>query len=87
MKVSIKDILKYPLRVIPVDGGNVMHGMKNSDNGFMKFGEAYKKLVKEHDGWSETDCVGFVHGDERFSELNRGTDINRLCIVDKLGDI
>jgi hypothetical protein len=57
------------------------------DYAWNKFGEAYKKLVKEHDGWSETDCVGFVHGDERFSELNRGTDINRLCIVDKLGDI
>jgi len=48
MKVSIKDIIKYPLRVIPVDEGNVMHGIKNSDNGFIKFGEAYFSFIKKN---------------------------------------
>lgn len=48
MKVSIKNITKYPLKVIPVDGGNVMHGMKISDNGFIKFAEAYFSYIQKN---------------------------------------
>jgi len=37
----IEDILVNPLKIIETPGGNVMHCMKDIDNGFNGFGEAY----------------------------------------------
>ncbi len=37
----IKDVLITPLDIIDTPGGNVMHAMKESDAGFVSFGEAY----------------------------------------------
>jgi len=37
----IKDVLITPLSIINVEGGSVMHAMKDSDSGFSGFGEAY----------------------------------------------
>jgi dTDP-4-dehydrorhamnose 3,5-epimerase len=37
----IKDVLITPLDIIGTIGGNVMHAMKDSDNGYIDFGEAY----------------------------------------------
>ena len=39
--VSLEDILVTPLMRIPTIGGDVMHALKNSDNGFNGFGEVY----------------------------------------------
>jgi dTDP-4-dehydrorhamnose 3,5-epimerase len=35
------------LKRIPADGGDVMHALKNSDNGFIGFGEVYFSWVKK----------------------------------------
>lgn len=45
--VSVDQILSTPLRKIEVPGGNVMHGMKASDNGYDGFGEAYFSWVEK----------------------------------------
>ena len=37
----INDVLLTPLDIIETPGGNVMHAMKEIDNGFYGFGEAY----------------------------------------------
>lgn len=37
----IKDVVITKLNIINTPGGNVKHAMKNSDNGFKGFGEAY----------------------------------------------
>ena len=37
----IKDVVITKLNIIKTPGGNVKHAMKNSDNGFKGFGEAY----------------------------------------------
>lgn len=37
----IKDVLITNLKIIDTLGGEVMHAMKKSDNGFESFGEAY----------------------------------------------
>ena len=37
----IKDVLITPLNIINTPGGNVMHGMKETDDGFSGFSEAY----------------------------------------------
>ena len=42
----IKDILVTPLKIINTPGGNVMHAMKESSEGYMGFGEAYFSLIE-----------------------------------------
>ena len=44
--VSLMDIVVTPLRRIPTIGGDVMHALKNSDNGFNGFGEVYFSWVE-----------------------------------------
>ena len=44
--VSLDDILVTPLKRIPTVGGDVLHALKNSDNGFNGFGEVYFSWVE-----------------------------------------
>lgn len=45
----------YPSKVIPHPKGNVLHGMKRTDPGFVAFGEAYFSTVSpdEIKGWKK----------------------------------
>ena len=45
--VSLMDILVTPLRRIPTIGGDVMHALKDSDDGFNGFGEVYFSWVEQ----------------------------------------
>ena len=45
--VSLADILVTPLMRLPTIGGDVMHALKNSDNGFNGFGEVYFSWVEQ----------------------------------------
>jgi len=40
-QITVDDILITPLKHIYVEGGNVFHAMKNLDDGYISFGEAY----------------------------------------------
>lgn len=40
-----KKISVHPLKKIDIDGGNVLHGIKKTDSGFIDFGEAYFSIV------------------------------------------
>lgn len=44
--VSVNDILITPLNRIQVEGGDVLHGMKSSDAGYVNFGEAYFSIIE-----------------------------------------
>jgi len=44
--VSVSQILVTPLKRIPLAGGDVLHGMKRSDPGFVDFGEAYFSIIE-----------------------------------------
>jgi len=44
--VSVNQILITPLKRIQVVGGDVLHGMKCSDPGYVDFGEAYFSIVE-----------------------------------------
>ena len=44
--VSVNQILITPLKRIQVDGGDVLHGMKCSDPGYVDFGEAYFSIIE-----------------------------------------
>ena len=45
-QVSVNQILITPLKRIRVSGGDVLHGMKCSDPGYVDFGEAYFSIVE-----------------------------------------
>ena len=51
----IKDINVYPLKQISVQKGDVWHGLKNTDQGFVNFGELYFSNIKptEIKGWKK----------------------------------
>ena len=47
----MKGISVFPLKQIPLEKGDVWHGLKNSDEGFKGFGEVYftlKKVVRSN---------------------------------------
>lgn len=44
--MSVEQILVTPLRRIPLAGGDVLHGMKCSDPGFVDFGEVYFSIIE-----------------------------------------
>ena len=45
-KITINEIITTPLKRIPVVGGDVLHAMKKTDNGFSGFGESYFSQVE-----------------------------------------
>ena len=42
----IEGVKLIPLKVIPTEGGDVLHGMKHTDEGFDGFGEAYFSTIE-----------------------------------------
>ena len=44
--MSLNNILVTPLKRLSTPGGDVMHVLKNSDNGFNGFGEVYFSWVE-----------------------------------------
>jgi dTDP-4-dehydrorhamnose 3,5-epimerase len=44
--VGLDKIIVTPLKRIKTDGGDVLHGMKDGESGFVKFGEVYFSLIE-----------------------------------------
>jgi dTDP-4-dehydrorhamnose 3,5-epimerase len=55
----IIDVLNTPLKRFSVHEGDVLHAMKYSDDGFVKFGEAYFSTIKK----------GAIKGWKRHKEM------------------
>ena len=49
------------------------------------FRDRQLKYCEEHN-LTPADCVSFAFGGDEYRDLNRGTDVNRLCIADQIGD-
>lgn len=45
--MNLDEILLTPLKKIPTEGGDVLHGLRENDNGYNGFGEVYFSLVKQ----------------------------------------
>ena len=43
---NIEGVLIVPLKIISIDGGDVLHAMKSSDEGYLGFWEAYFSTIK-----------------------------------------
>jgi dTDP-4-dehydrorhamnose 3,5-epimerase len=81
----IDGVIFTPLPIINTVGGDVLHGMKESDEGFHRFGEAYFSTIKSGaiKGWKlhqemvlnlvvPEGSVGFVIFDDRDSSKTAG---------------
>lgn len=66
-----------PLRRIATPGGDVLHGLKSSDDGFAGFGEAYFSTVRQ----------GFVKGWKRHNRMTLNfvvaAGVVRVCVQDE----
>tara|TARA_A100001011_G_scaffold313516_1_gene331393 strand:+ start:123 stop:572 length:450 start_codon:yes stop_codon:yes gene_type:complete len=53
-KVNIDGVILTPLNIIKNSKGNILHGMKKSDPGFISFGEAYFSSIEhgQTKGWN-----------------------------------
>ena len=49
------------------------------------FRDRQLKYCEEHN-LTPADCVSFAFGGDEYQDLNRGTEVNRLCIADEIGD-
>jgi dTDP-4-dehydrorhamnose 3,5-epimerase len=69
----IKDVIITPLKIIDVPGGNVLHGMKCSDEGFVEFGEAYFSMAE----------TGVIKAWKRHTKmtLNLIVPVGGICFV------
>ena len=56
-----------------------------SDYAVNLFRDRQLKYCEEHN-LTPADCVSFAFGDDEYQDLNRGTEVNRLCIADQIGD-
>ena len=52
-EITLNDIIVTPLARINTTGGDVLHGMKSTDNGYNDFGEAYFSWIDANaiKGW------------------------------------
>tara|TARA_B100000073_G_scaffold348438_1_gene367288 strand:+ start:5020 stop:5469 length:450 start_codon:yes stop_codon:yes gene_type:complete len=83
--ITIDGVIVTPLKIIKHELGDILHGMKSSDNGFKRYGEAYFSKIKygEIKGWNKHNSlvmnlivpigkVGFVIYDDRKSSQTVG---------------
>ena len=51
----MEGIILTPLKIINLESGNVMHGMKRDDPGYCDFGEAYFSFIRKGQikGWKK----------------------------------
>ena len=94
-QTGIEGVLLTPLKKIPHPKGDILHGMKKSDRGFVAFGEAYFTKVKfgEIKGWNKhkrmtlnlavpVGIVIFVVYDDREKSKTRGNFFSVEISVD-----
>jgi len=84
----IDDVLITPLKIMQVNEGDVFHGIKSSDKGYVGFGEAYFSSIKpgQTKGWKRhqkmtlniivpSGEIQFVMFDDRNNSEGRFQDI------------
>lgn len=65
--MSIEDILVTPLSRVETTGGDVLHALKQTDAGFVSFGEAYFSLI----------TAGSVKGWKRHTKMTMNLVVPR----------
>jgi len=88
-KINIDGVTLTPLKRIYHSKGDILHGMKKGDNGYVGFGEAYFSMIKydEIKGWNRhkemtlnlvvpIGSISFVIYDDRGKNNSDGTFLN-----------
>jgi dTDP-4-dehydrorhamnose 3,5-epimerase len=79
--VSVNDVRVTSLQRIPLAGGDVLHGIKSSDPGFVGFGEAYFSIIES----------GAIKAWKRHMQMTLNLIVPigsvRFVFVDERGDI
>lgn len=55
------------------------------DYNWEAYNEAYSQVCKEQE-LEETDCIMFGLGGDKWQHMNRGSDVNRVCISELIGE-
>ena len=55
------------------------------DYNWETYSKVYSQVCRENN-LKETDCIMFGLGDDTWSHMNRGTDVNRVCISELIGE-
>jgi hypothetical protein len=55
------------------------------DYNWEAYSEAYSQVCKEQE-LEETDCIMFGLGGDKWQHMNRGSDVNRVCISELIGE-
>jgi len=57
--INIEGVILTPLKKIHHLKGDIFHGIKKSDDGFIVFGEAYFSTIKDGEvkGWNKHKCM------------------------------
>ena len=87
-KINIEGVILTPLKKIYHPKGDVFHGMKKSDKGYVSFGEVYFSTIKngEIKGWTRhkkmfmnlvvpVGKVVFIVYDDRQKSKSRGNSL------------
>ncbi len=95
-KIDIDDVIVTPLKRIQHPKGDVLHGMKKSDEGFVDFGEAYFSTINGGDvkGWNRhtrmtlnlvvpVGRIAFVLYDDRENSPSKGKFVEVELSPDK----
>jgi len=85
-EIAIQGVVSTPLKIIKNSKGDIYHGIKKSDAGFLKFGEVYFSAVNPGvvKGWNmhkemtlnlivPVGKVTFVVYDDRGNSLSKGS--------------
>ena len=89
-KINFKGIKLFPLKKISNQLGHIYHAVKNDDEGFNNFGEAYFSIINQGmiKGWNKHKLMNlnlFVpHGEVKFVICNRVNKDNQKFFEIKL---
>ena len=71
--MRLADILVTPLQQIEAEGGDVLHGMKQSDSGYTGFGEAYFS-------WVSAGAIGLEASYSYDDECGGAVRASKVCV-------
>lgn len=55
------------------------------DWNWQQYASVYNKIIEDRD-LLPTDCIMFGIGGDKYKEFNRGSDVNRVCISELIGE-
>ena len=71
---------------IDISIANSLIQMFSVDWNWQQYAPFYNKVIEDKD-LLPTDCIMFGIGGDKYKDFNRGSDVNRVCISELIGEI